>query len=69
MNRRDNDSKREQVEVEHSGIACDMKSNAAVLFDMDGEEQWVPRSLMESYDDRVFWVQRWFAEKEGLDYA
>lgn len=40
----------------------------AVLIEIDGEEKWIPRSVIDDidYDRRSAEVETWFAEKEGL---
>ena len=33
-----------------------------------GEEQWVPKSLLQDEDDGGIVVPQWWAEKEGLEW-
>lgn len=46
------------------------ESDLAVLFDIEGEEVWVPKSLMEDWpdedDEGEIEIPEWFAIKEGL---
>ena len=48
-------------------------TDKAVLFDIDGDETWVPKSVIDGGDgytkgdlDVEVQVQKWFADKEGL---
>ena len=57
------------VRVDHDGIRRDEPDeDDAVLFNLDGEHQWVPRSLLKSYDDEEMWIPKWKAEDLGADY-
>lgn len=70
--RRYDDEEPEQVCVSHQGVKYDSEDQKAVLFAMsenESDDVWVPRSLMEDYNDKEFIVEQWFAEKEGLDYV
>lgn len=44
------------------------ETDKAVLFSIDGDEVWVPKSLMPyiDYRENCFEVYVWFAEKEEL---
>ena len=49
------------------------KTVKAVLIEIDGDEQWVPRSTLDNDDDLdvhggpgTLYVAEWFAIKEGL---
>lgn len=49
-------------------------TDGAVLLDVDGQEVWVPRSLIDGEGDELerrqgpgeIEVQKWFLEREGL---
>jgi hypothetical protein len=43
------------------------ETHRAVLFKVDGEKLWVPKSVVDDWTDDWVDVQRWWAEKEGLD--
>ena len=38
----------------------------AVLFDIDEEEVWIPKSVIVEVDGDEVCVASWFAEREGL---
>ena len=60
----------EYVDINHDGVLT--TTEMARLFDIDGEEVWVPKSLTEYWDEDAvdghgtFTVPAWFAEKEEL---
>lgn len=51
----------------HDGIKYDSPEKQAVLFIFDETTVWIPRSLMEAYDENVVEVPTWFAEKEEIE--
>ena len=43
----------------------------AVLYDIDGDETWIPKSVLENPDainegDTELYIARWFCDKEGI---
>ena len=41
----------------------------AVLFFLENDEpEWIPRSLLKSFDDDEMWIPKWKAEELGVDY-
>ena len=43
------------------------ETDMAVKFRIDGEELWIPKSVIDDWSDDWVDVQRWWAEQEGLD--
>lgn len=39
----------------------------ACLFKVDGEDLWIPKSVIDDWSDDWVDVATWWAEKEGLD--
>ena len=58
----------ETEEISFDEILTDTGEGGATLFSIDGDEQWVPNSLITglSHSRKVFEVPVWFAKKEGL---
>jgi hypothetical protein len=58
----------ELVEVDYDEIIRDNARDKAVLFAVDDEEVWIPRSLIDYTDERAktFYVPEWYAIKEEL---
>lgn len=54
------------VDVAHDGVIH--KTGLATLYDIEGDEVWIPNSVHEESDDQdnVVLVKSWWAEKEGL---
>jgi len=42
------------------------ETDRALLFIVDGENLWVPKSVARDYDDDHVEVALWWAEKKGL---
>jgi len=65
-------SRNDYVLVQHNGVVVDRDDLNAVLFSVDCDEPddqaWIPRSLLESYDDDEMWIPEWKAEEIGADY-
>ena len=53
------------MEICHDGISHETEST--VLFYFDERDVWIPKSVINDYDDLVVEVEAWFAEKEGLE--
>lgn len=54
----------ELIELIHNGIIKETKK--AVLFEFE-EEVWIPRSVIEEYDNGYVTLEQWFAVKEELE--
>ena len=52
--------------IEHNGILRDDDGERAILFDIAGDETWLPRSLIEDYDDEIVGIPIWLAEEKDL---
>ena len=56
------------VDIPYDEVRHD--TDFAVLFIMDGEEQWIPKSLIENISDEdgpgEVTIPEWFARQEGL---
>ena len=53
-------------EIVYDEIVLDRDDLGAILFRIDDEEIWVPRSLISELGDQSFEVPEWFATKEEL---
>ena len=47
-------------------VVLDDEQYKAVLFDLDGDEVWVPRSVLYGYEDDEVEVAEWWAMEHGL---
>ena len=58
----------EMVMVAYDSIIRNTGEGGATLFEIDGEEKWIPNSLIEEVWEKAQEVEipRWFAEKEEL---
>lgn len=54
------------ITVEYDEIITE--TGKAVLFDIEGEEIWIPASQLEDYDEdnQTFDIPDWLAEEKGL---
>lgn len=55
--------------AEFEDVTLVRETALAALYLIDGEERWIPKSVIEGGDtdeDGTLRVQTWFAEKEGL---
>jgi len=61
MSRRDS-----LIEVEYGELLHE--TDNAILFDFEGEEIWIPRSLIDSHDasNQLVEIPLWFAEQKGI---
>lgn len=55
------------ITIQHDEIKVDDENHKSILFIFDDEEVWIPRSIIEDYDDSVVEVQEWFAIKFELE--
>jgi len=42
------------------------ETDHAVLFNIEGDEFWIPKSVIDDMDECMVVVQKWFAKKEGF---
>ena len=59
-------TKDDDVLIEYDLKKVDTPSLKAVLYVIEGDEYWLPRSVIDDFEDGTVAVARWFAEKEGL---
>ncbi len=57
----------EDVYVSHDGVVLDEDKYRAILFKIDDEEVWIPRSVIVEFDGDSVTVPRWKAEELGVD--
>ena len=57
----------EPVEIPHDGVLVDEDQHKSILFDIDGEEVWLPRTEIVEQDDNTVTIPRWLAEDRDLD--
>ena len=43
------------------------ETDLALLFMIDGDEVWIPKSVVVDWDDDFVDLPTWWAEKEGLE--
>ena len=53
------------MELVHDGIQHE--TDSALLFLFDEENVWIPKSLVEEYDDDTVEVEDWFVEENDLE--
>lgn len=56
--------KGETVEISYEALKHITK--AAGLLVIDGEEHWIPKSMIEDADEERIWISQWFAEQGGI---
>lgn len=61
------------VRVEHLGVKFDSPEKGAVLFRVpeevsELEHVWIPRSLLQAYDEESMVIPKWKAEELEIDY-
>jgi hypothetical protein len=56
------------VLIDYDHIILDEGKWDAILFSIEGENQWIPRSIIDDIweDDQQVGVPEWFAWQEGL---
>jgi len=52
------------VYIDHEGIVVERPK--AVLYNIHGEEVWIPRSVIEDENEELVAVQKWWANKNGI---
>jgi len=69
----DLDDQNEEIEVEVELVVAETEK--ALLLKVDGEDSWVPRSVigrdsdeLEKGDSGMVFVPQWFIESNGLDW-
>lgn len=55
------------VDIPHDGVVLDEDQHRAILFKIDGEEVWLPRSQIVEHDDNTVTIPQWLAEDRDLD--
>jgi hypothetical protein len=60
------DDEDDGVKVEHDGLVHE--TDAAQLYEIDGDKVWIPKSVILDENDGgdFILVKSWWAEKEGL---
>ena len=57
--------------IDHRGMVHETQKGSsdegAILFVIKGEKVWIPKKLIKDHDDKVVIVQKWWAEKNGLE--
>jgi len=56
-----------KMKLVHDGIKVDKHNKNAMLFDFEGNEVWIPRSVIGEYNDVEVTIKDWFAEENGLE--
>jgi len=56
------------AELAFESVLRDFEDEGAVLFAMDGEEKWIPRSVIKEIDidGKQVEVKEWWAKEKGL---
>ena len=52
------------VYIDHEGII--RETQKATLYNIHGEEVWVPKSVIEDENDEIVAVQKWWANNNGI---
>jgi len=61
------DGSGETVGVLHDGVLVH-ETDLAVLVKVEGDELWVPKSLIYEADEEALIVAKWWCDQEGVDY-
>jgi len=60
----------DNVYIDHDGIKFETKKGVddegAILFSIKGQDVWIPKKLIEDYNDDLVAVKRWWADKNGF---
>ena len=54
----------EEVEIEYD--ECCFRTDNALLFVIEEDEHWIPRSVIQNDDGKIITVPEWFAKERGL---
>jgi len=56
------------VEIEYDEVILDDNGLQAILYKIDGEDIWIPRSQIEdeNYTGNSILITEWIADKKGL---
>lgn len=57
----------DDVEIPHDGVVLDEDQYDAVLFKIDDEEVWLPRSQITEFDGETVTIPGWLAKDRDLD--
>ena len=56
--------------INHDGVVHETqpgtKDEGAILFRINGDQVWIPKKLIDDYDEDVVVVKKWWADKEGI---
>jgi len=52
------------IYLDHEGKV--RESEKAALFNIHGEEIWVPKSVIDDENEEIVAVKKWWADKNGL---
>ena len=63
---RGDDSGDELVEVTHDELI--RETAKAILVKVNGEDEWIPKSQCEEWDEKTVILKRWLADDRGFDY-
>lgn len=55
----------DNIYIDHEGMV--RKTDKAVLYKIHGETVWIPKSVIDDYNDEVVAVKKWWASKNGLE--
>ena len=60
-------SRNEGVYIQHDGIVLDEEQYRSILFKIDDDDVWLPRSQIVEFDNESVTIPRWLAEERDLD--
>ena len=52
------------IYVKHDGLIH--KTPKAYLFDIKGKQVWIPKVVVDTYNDQIVGIKQWFAKKESI---
>jgi len=52
------------IYARHNGLIH--KTPQAYLFDIQGRQIWMPKVAVDTYNDQIVAIKRWFAKKERI---
>jgi len=47
--------------------SIEAETDMAILFKVDGEDVWIPKSQLEDQGEELFAIPKWLADKKGLE--
>ncbi|KKM84674.1 hypothetical protein LCGC14_1296820 [marine sediment metagenome] len=57
----------EPVDIPHEGIVLDEDQYKSILFKIEGDDVWLPRTEIVEHDDDTVTIPLWLAEDRDLD--